>query len=137
MTGSPSGGNYCGATGVRIPWFKLALVVYCLMLVVSSDAAESLRVFIRSGAKTHGAGMHDHPKFLADWTKLLTERGAQCEGANRFPTAEQLARTDVLLIYSADGGDLAPEQRFALKDFLSRGGGLVTLLDGVCGHDPQ
>jgi peptidyl-prolyl cis-trans isomerase A (cyclophilin A) len=81
--------------------------------------------------------MHEHPKFLSEWTKLLTERGAQCEGGNQFPTAEQLAQTDVLLIYTADGGDLNPEQRVALTNFLARGGGLVTLLDGVCGHDPH
>ena len=81
--------------------------------------------------------MHDHPRFLAEWTKLLAERGAKCEGGNEFPSAEQLARTDVLLIYTADGGDLNAEQRAALTNFLARGGGLVTLLDGVCGHDPQ
>jgi cyclophilin family peptidyl-prolyl cis-trans isomerase/type 1 glutamine amidotransferase len=81
--------------------------------------------------------MHEHPKFLAEWTKLLAERGAQCDGGNQFPTSEQLARTDVLLIYAADGGDLNAEQRSSLKDFLARGGGLVTLLDGVCGHDPH
>jgi len=81
--------------------------------------------------------MHDHPKFFEDWTKLLNERGTRCEGGNQFPSAEQLARTDVLLIYCADGGDLNSDQRIALTNFLTRGGGLVTLLDGVCGHDPQ
>ncbi len=54
-----------------------------------------------------------------------------------FPTAEQLARTDVLLIYTADGGDLNAAQREALAALLKRGGGLVTVLDGVCGHDPK
>ena len=96
-----------------------------------------LRIFIRSGPKTHGPGMHDHLKFLEDWTRLLNERGAKCEGGNQFPTEEQLARTDVLLIYCADGGDLNAEQRTLLTNFLARGGGLVTLLDGVCSHDPQ
>ena len=122
------------AIGVR---FIAMIVVCCLALSLSTEAADALREFIRSGAKTHGAGMHEHPKFLAEWTKLLTERGAQCEGGNTFPTAEQLSRTDVLLIYTADGGDLTAEQRSGLKDFLARGGGLVTLLDGVCGHDPH
>ena len=112
------------------------LFLGCLA-ATSAVAAEPLRVFIRSGVKTHGAGMHEHPKFLAEWAKLLTERGAQCEGGNQFPTAEQLSGTDVLLIYTADGGDLKPEQRVALTNFLARGGGLVTLLDGVCGHDPH
>jgi type 1 glutamine amidotransferase len=81
--------------------------------------------------------MHEHPRFLADWTKLLNDRGARCDGGAEFPTAEQLARTDVLLIYTADGGDLNSAQREALAALLKRGGGLVTVLDGVCSHDPQ
>jgi len=125
------------AISVRACCLRLILLTCCAVLSFSVDATEALRVFIRSGAKTHGVGMHEHPKFLAEWTKLLTERGAHCEGGNQFPTAEQLSRTDVLLIYSADGGDLTAEQRSALKEFLARGGGLVTLLDGVCGHDPH
>ncbi|HEX5222414.1 MAG TPA: ThuA domain-containing protein [Verrucomicrobiae bacterium] len=112
-------------------------MAFCLAFAISAQCAEPLRVFIRSGAKTHGPGMHEHPKFLGEWTKVLNERGARCEGGNQFPTAEQLAQTDVLLIYTADGGDLKPDQRAALTNFLKRGGGLVTLLDGVCGHDPH
>ena len=115
----------------------LCFVVCSLAVSVSTNAADALRVFIRSGAKTHGPGMHDHPKFLAEWTKLLTERGARCEGGNQFPTPAELARADVLLIYTADGGDLKPEQRAALTNFLARGGSVATLLDGVCGHDPH
>ena len=115
----------------------LILFTFALAFPTLLPAAEPLRVFIRSGAKTHGPGMHDHPRFLEDWTKLLNERGAKCEGGIQFPTVEQLARTDVVLIYTADGGDLSPEQRASLANFLARGGGLVTLLDGVCGHDPH
>ena len=58
-------------------------------------AAEPLRIFIRSGEKTHGPGCHDHPAFLKDWTKLLNERGAKATGGDNFPTAEQLSTTDV------------------------------------------
>lgn len=101
------------------------------------SGAEPLRVYIRSGAKTHGPGLHEHPEFLKQWLALLKERGAQVDGGADFPTAEKLAQTDVLLIYTADGGDLKEDQRAALKTFLARGGGLVTVLDGVCGHDPQ
>jgi type 1 glutamine amidotransferase len=124
--------NLKSSAALRFGWLlSLAALASSLM------AAESLRVFIRSGTKTHVAGMHDHPKFLEEWTKLLNDRGAKCEGGNQFPTAEQLARTDVLLIYTADGGDLNAEQRTVLSNYLARGGGLVTVLDGVCGHDPQ
>ena len=120
----PSGDNLSSAEASREEKFR-------------DTVPKPLRVFIRSGAKTHGPGMHDHPKFLADWTKLLNDRGAKCEGGNQFPTAEQLSQTDVLLIYCADGGDLNAGQRTSLTNFLAKGGGLVTLLDGVCGHDPQ
>src|ERR1051325_7156428 len=58
-----------------------------------------LRVFIRASPKTHGPGEHDYPRFLAEWTKLLNERGAVADGALTFPTEEQLAKTDVLLVY--------------------------------------
>ena len=117
------------------------LIILCLAWIapaVLSHRAEPLRVYIESGAKTHGPGMHEHPKFLAEWTKLLNDRGARCEGGASFPSAGSARnRTDVLLIYTADGGDLNPSQREALDRFLKRGGGLVCVLDGVCGHDPQ
>ncbi len=112
-------------------------IVLFVAIGCAGFAAGPLRIFIRSGAKTHGPGMHDHPKFLAEWTKLLNDRGAKCEGGTQFPSLDQLAATDVLIIYTADGGDLNPEQRGALSSYLERGGGLVVLLDGVCGHDPQ
>jgi len=35
-----------------------------------------MRVFLWTGLKTHSPGQHDYPQFLADWSKLLTERGA-------------------------------------------------------------
>lgn len=125
------------ARWARLFFAALFGVVGASGLAAPPHASEPLRVFIRSGAKTHGAGMHEHPRFLEEWTKLLTERGAKCEGGSQFPGADQLARSDVLLIYTADGGDLSLSERAALTNFLARGGGLVTLLDGVCGHDPH
>ena len=56
------------------------------------------------GEKTHGPGQHDHPRFLKEWTALLNERGAKADGSMTFPTAEQLADTDVLVMYAADAG---------------------------------
>lgn len=100
-------------------------------------AAEPLRVFLRVAEKTHSPGAHEHPRFLEEWQPLLKARGARCEGALRMPTAEELAHTDVLVLYCADGGDWSEPERAALKAFQARGGGLVTVLDGVCGHDPQ
>lgn len=99
--------------------------------------AAPLRVFLRGGPKTHGPGQHDHPRFVAEWEPLLEARGAVVEGALRFPTAEELARTDVLVIYAADGGAIHGEERANLERYLVRGGGIVVLHDGVCGDDPQ
>src|SRR5437899_11798920 len=75
---------------------------------------QSLSIFIRSGPKTHGPGQHDYPRFLTDWTKLLTDRGAKVSGAPRFPTADELADTDVMIIYKGDAGMVAPEERVIL-----------------------
>jgi type 1 glutamine amidotransferase len=103
------------------------------------EAAPPLRVFIRAGEKTHNPvsnGMHDYPAFLADWSKILLERGAAVDGALHFPTADELARTDVLIIYKGDGGSCSPAERAVLEPYLKRGGGLVVLHDGMCSDDP-
>ena len=72
---------------------RLLSLLTLLVLAVSSQAAP-LRVFIRAGVKTHGPNAHDHPRFLKEWTPLLTERGMKVDGALDWPTAEQLAQTD-------------------------------------------
>ena len=102
----------------------------------SAAQAPPLRVFIRAGVKTHGPGEHDHPRFLEEWVPLLESRRASAEGALRFPTAEELERSDVLVIYAAEGASIHGEERARLERFLARGGGLVVLHDGVCGDDP-
>ncbi|MBK7875595.1 MAG: ThuA domain-containing protein [Planctomycetes bacterium] len=103
----------------------------------SANAAAPLRVFLRGGPKTHGPGQHDHPRFVAEWEPLLEARGAVVEGALRFPTKEELERTDVLVSYAADGASIRGNDRTHLEAYLARGGGLVFLHDAVCGDDPQ
>jgi type 1 glutamine amidotransferase len=103
-----------------------------------SAQSKPLRIFIRSSEKTHGAadnGSHDYPAFLIAWTKLLSERGAVVDGAKRFPTAEELAKTDVLINYSSDGANHTPEERALLDAYVKRGGGIVVIHDGMCGSD--
>ena len=39
--------------------------------------------------KTHGEGAHDYPPFIADWSKLLTDKGALVDGSFHFPTAQE------------------------------------------------
>jgi putative membrane-bound dehydrogenase-like protein len=101
------------------------------------DEKRPLRVFIRAGAKTHGPGEHDHPRFLSEWKELLRARGAEAEGALEFPGAAQLEKTDVLVLYAAEGGTVAPAERERLDAYLKRGGGIVAIHDSVCGKDPQ
>ncbi|HYE98523.1 MAG TPA: PVC-type heme-binding CxxCH protein, partial [Planctomycetota bacterium] len=96
-----------------------------------------LRVHIRAGKKTHGPGQHDHPRFLEDWTALLKQRGAVVSGSLEFPTADDLAKTDVLVMYCAEGGTVDAAGRSSLEAFTARGGGIVVIHDAVCGTDPQ
>ncbi|MDB6028382.1 MAG: putative rane-bound dehydrogenase [Verrucomicrobiales bacterium] len=122
----------------RLVW----LVAFWLGLstfLAYSRAAESkpLRVFLRAGEKTHGPGQHDHPKFLQDWSELLKQRGATVEGAMNFPNAEQLERTDVLILFAAEAGTIERDQRSNLEKFLKRGGGIIAIHDAVCGKDPE
>src|SRR5687768_13461128 len=117
----------------------LVFVLLSVFLCAPMTARQgSLRVFIRAGEKTHGPagnGEHDYPTFLNEWTKLLGERGASVQGALRFPTADELAKTDVMIIHKGDGGTCSPAERAALDAFTKRGGGLVILHDGMCSDD--
>ncbi|MBI5688761.1 MAG: ThuA domain-containing protein [Verrucomicrobia bacterium] len=97
-----------------------------------------LRVFIRSGPKSHGPGAHDYPRFLAEWVPLLNARGAQATGANAFPTREQLAQTDVLILHAQEAGNIpAAEDRANLLEFLKRGGGIIAIHAGAVSRDPD
>ena len=65
-----------------------------------------MRIYIWGGLKSHGAGQHDYPQFLADWSKLLTEHGAVVDGALHPPSAAVLEHTDVVVIYKGDAAYL-------------------------------
>jgi hypothetical protein len=96
--------------------FRLSIALLLASSMFPADAAEPLRVFIRGGVKTHGPNQHDHPRFLGDWTKLLGERGLKVDGAMEFPTADQLAKTDVIVIYAADGMKIEGEPRSSVLE---------------------
>jgi type 1 glutamine amidotransferase len=97
---------------------------------------KGMRIYIWAGPKTHGAGQHDYPLFLAEWSELLTEKGAVVDGSLHPPTSADLERTDVVVIYVGDAGYLSDAQRATLDQFVKRGGGLVSLHDSLCGPDP-
>ena len=115
----------------------LALAALSLSVTLAASAAEQpLRIFIRSGPKTHGPGAHDHPRFLADWVPLLNARGAQASGGNAFPTAAQLAATDVLVLHAESAGNIPDAtDRANLNTFLARGGGVVVIHAGSVSND--
>src|SRR5262249_29988909 len=63
-----------------------------------------MRIYIWAGLKSHGAGQHDYPQFLADWSKILTEHGAVVDGALHEPSSADLEQSDVVIIYKGDAG---------------------------------
>jgi len=95
-----------------------------------------IKVYLRGGLKTHAVGQHDYPQFLADWSKMLTERGAIVDGSFHFPTAEEIADVDVIVMYKGDAGYMTIGERIVLENFLKRGGGLVGFHDAICADDP-
>ncbi|MBL8861239.1 MAG: ThuA domain-containing protein [Planctomycetes bacterium] len=113
------------------------LTLLATATLLLGGAQEPLRVFLRGGPKTHGPGEHEHALFVDEWTRLLRERGAEVDGALTFPSAAQLAQTDVLVIYAAEGASIHGAEREHFDAFRARGGGLVVLHDGVCGDDPE
>ena len=115
---------------------RILLAVLFAFSAALSAADTPLRVFIRSGPKSHGPGAHDYPRFLAEWIPLLKARGAQATGANAFPNAAQLAETDVLILHAQEAGNIPDAaDRKNLNDFLARGGGLVVIHAAAVSRD--
>jgi len=97
---------------------------------------DGMHIYIWAGLKSHAAGQHDYPQFLADWSKLLTEHGAVVDGALHPPGSAELEGVDVVVIYKGDAGYLTDSAKATLEAFVKRGGGLVSLHDSLCGPDP-
>lgn len=96
-----------------------------------------MHIFIFAGLKSHGPGQHDYPQFLADWSKFLTAHGAVVDGALHAPSAEELAHTEVVVLFKGDAGFMTPKEHAAFLAYIKRGGGLVNLHDSLCGPDPE
>jgi type 1 glutamine amidotransferase len=101
-----------------------------------SQNPDGVHIYIWAGLKSHFAGQHDYPQFLADWSKILTEHGAIVDGALHAPRPADLVHTDVVIIYKGDAGYLSDEEKAALEAYIRRGGGLVSIHDSLCGPDP-
>ena len=89
-----------------------------------------LRVFIRSGAKTHGPGAHDHPRFLKEWVPASSDsRGAPATGADDLADKGAARRhRRRLILHAQEAGNITdPTERANLEAFLARGGSLVVI----------
>jgi type 1 glutamine amidotransferase len=102
----------------------------------AADAGRPIHVYIRAGLKSHGEGLHDYPQFLADWSKFLTDHGALVDGGLHFPDANELANTDVIVMYKGDAGYMTADEKAVLETYVKRGGGFVSFHDTLCGDDP-
>jgi len=122
---------------------RCLLPLLAIVSVFAADAPAPLRVFLRCGPKSHGPGDHDHPAFARDWQPMLTQAGmkvsvgdADAKGVQTFPSDEELARTDVLVIHRQAGGDFKPDEKNRVEKFAARGGSFVVIHAGaVAGND--
>src|SRR5689334_13285009 len=97
----------------------------------------AIHLFIWAGPKTHPEGLHDYPQLLADWSKDygdgLMMRGAIVDGALHPPTAADLEKTDVIVMYKGDAEvTMTPQQHADLEAYIKRGGGFVSIHDSLC-----
>jgi putative membrane-bound dehydrogenase-like protein len=113
-----------------------AWVLFGFLLGSCSRHDDRLHVFIRVGDKPGKAGEHDYARFLNDWKKLLTERGAVVEGGTEFPGKKNLARIDVVVLYTGAEATMSTADKSNLDAFTKRGGGLVLVHDALRGVDP-
>jgi type 1 glutamine amidotransferase len=127
-------------------WALLIVALAAVMDLAAASVAHAqtdapLRIFLRGGPKNHGPagnGLHDSEVWVREWMPLLASRGAKVDGGLTFPTAAQLANTDVLVMFAANAGTILGEQRASLEQFLKRGGGIVCLHDAVVtAQDPH
>src|SRR5206468_445717 len=73
------------------------------------------------------------------WVLILAAAvsvGALVDGSYHFPSAQELATTDVMIMYKGDAGYMTATERAVLEDYMKRGGGLVSFHDTLCGDDP-
>ncbi len=109
---------------------KRLLALLVLLTLAIASHADPLRIYIRSGLKTHGPNAHDHPRFLKEWVPLLNGRGMKAEGAIGWPSAEVAARTDVIIVDADEAGDATDAEKKVVEDFTKRGGGIVVIHAG-------
>jgi putative heme-binding domain-containing protein len=102
--------------------------------VAPAKTEKLLTIVLCAGPKDHGPGEHDYPLWQKRWAKLMAMADqVTIETADRWPSAAQLAKADVIVFYSNNpdwNGDRAAET----DTYLRRGGGMVFIHYAVDGH---
>lgn len=93
-------------------------------------APAPMRIVLCAAPKDPGhnfPGLHDYPIWRERWTKLMSlAENVTVETADRWPSAEQWKRADVIAFFS-DNPAWTAEKAADLDAFLARGGGLMFL----------
>ncbi|MEX2186919.1 MAG: ThuA domain-containing protein [Pirellulales bacterium] len=88
------------------------------------EKTRPLRVVLVAGPKDHGPGEHDYPAWQKAWSELLAvDDTTTVETAWEWPSAEQLEKADVLVLFQR--GRFDAERAKGLDALLARGGGAV------------
>jgi putative heme-binding domain-containing protein len=100
-----------------------------------SGPRRRLNVVLSAGPKDHGPGEHDYPLWQRRWRTLLElDEDVRVTTVTGWPTAEQLAMADLVVMYSSNPGWSAAKAA-DLDAFLARGGGLALIHYAVNGRD--
>ncbi len=101
----------------------------------SSAATTPLRILLCIDTKDHGVDEHDYPLWQQRWAKLLPLADhVTVATAKVFPTREQFAKADVMVLFSRNSGWNA-ERAARLDEFQQRGGGVVLLHWAMAGGE--
>jgi len=116
---------------------RVTLLLTTLCAFTMAAQADPLRVYVRGGTANRGEEVHAHTRFAKEWPQILSDRGIKAEGGVELPTDEQLARTDVILMYAQEGGTWPTSRWSSLDEYLKRGGGLVVVHTAAVSEQPD
>jgi putative heme-binding domain-containing protein len=109
---------------------ELEPVLRAVPAPAETEPLRPLRIVLCAAEKDAGhmrPGVHDYPLWRERWTKLLSlAPGVTTETADRWPTADQWRRADVVISFHNNPSWSAAKSQ-DIDAFLARGGGLVFL----------
>ena len=97
-----------------------------------------LNIVLVASKQDHGPGQHDYPAWQTKWIALLGQApGVTATGAWEWPTGQQWAKADVVVLYFWNH-NWTPERYRQLDDYQARGGGLVVFHSAtIADNDPE